>query len=109
MSEKCFVKVSNNSNHTFYEVGPFEYSGNQIFNESNSAINWIYKQIGIIKTQSNDAELIKHKWNYNKNDFESTAEIKVEIGNFIFETVILIDPQYHNVINETFATNANTL
>lgn len=41
-----YVRVSEN-NGSSYDVGPFEVSGGLRFSEG--AIDWIYKQIGILK------------------------------------------------------------
>jgi len=102
MKMSCYVKVHNAKEQKIYDVGPFDYSGNQAFLEtSNSAINWIYKQIGIIKTHHPEAPLIKHKWSYTLDEFlGAEAEVKVEIHDISFEIFILTSPDTHNVANE---------
>jgi len=86
MAQKCYVKVYDGNTQNTYDVGPFDYSGNQVYiPTNNSAINWIYKQIGIVKTQHPEAPLIKHKWSYITDDFlDSEAHVKVEINNILF-------------------------
>lgn len=105
MTSKCYVKVCDENTHKTYDVGPFDYSGNEFFLQtSNSAINWIYKQIGIIKTQHPEAHLIKHKWTYIIDELcGAEAEVKVEIQNILFEIFILISPDTHNVTNENIS------
>lgn len=102
MAQKCYVKVYDGNTQKTYDVGPFDYSGNQVYTPANnSAINWIYKQIGIVKTQHPEAHLIKHKWSYITDAFlDSEAEVKVEINNILFEIFILTSPDTKNVINE---------
>lgn len=101
MTTHCFVRVLDKNSDSIYDVGPFSHSGNEAFCKSESAINWIYKQIGIIKTQYPDSSLIKHNWSYIKDDFFGPkADVKVEIQNIVFETYNLLSPDTHNVINE---------
>lgn len=106
MTNNCYVKVNNKTKDESYDVGPFIESGNEKFSDSESAINWIYKQIGLIKVINPDAILIKHKWNYLKDDFMGpSADIKVEIAEFTFEIFSLKDPRNHDVISEEFEEN----
>ncbi len=58
-----YVHVSKN-NEVSFDVGPFEVSGGVRFCEG--AIDWIYKQIGILKSQFPDAVLIRHRWDYKE-------------------------------------------
>lgn len=119
MSKNCYVRVTNSINQEVYDVGPFSYSGNEPFTESESAITWIYKQIGLIKIQAPEATLIKHRWNYTNEPFDGAkADILVEIGGFNFEIINLVDYKYHNVLSELvtkadssadFDTNIDTL
>ncbi|MDN0106256.1 hypothetical protein QVN76_05050 [Yersinia rochesterensis] len=106
MTQNCYVKVTNNSKNEFYDVGPFINSGSQLFSESECAINWIYKQIGLIKVEYPEANLVKHRWCYLKDDFTGPfADIKVEISDFTFEIFTLVDYKYHNVISELVDEN----
>lgn len=106
MSKKCYVKVINNINNESYDVGPFIYSGNDSFSESESAIDWIYKQIGLIKVNNPDATLVKHRWNYKNDDFMGiSADVKIEIDGFIFEIFELVDQRIQYVINESVEEN----
>ena len=101
MPTHCYVRVYNGNTEKTYDVGPFEYSGNEAAFHTASAINWIYKQIGIIKTIYPDSPLIKHKWSYIKDDFLGPkADVIVEINNIIFETFNLLSSDMHNVIDE---------
>ena len=97
-----YVHVSENI-ETSYDVGPFEVSGGRRF--SQGAIDWIYKQIGILKSKFPESVLIKHRWNYKEMGAgvfgdEAVVEIKVEIAWFSFEIVPLKHPGYANVIEE---------
>lgn len=98
-----YVHVTSNTGES-YDVGPFEVSGGLRF--SDGAIDWVYKQIGLIKTHNPDASLIKHRWNYSeKTDGifggENTiVDIKVEIAGFFFETHPLKSQKYMQVIDE---------
>lgn len=97
-----YVHVSGN-NETSYDVGPFENSGGIRFSEG--AIDWIYKQIGILKSKFPESVLIKHRWNYKAKGAgvfgeEAVVDIKVEIAGFSFEIVPLKNPSYANVIEE---------
>ena len=97
-----YVHVSEN-NETSYDVGPFEVSGGLRFSEG--AIDWIYKQIGILKSKFPDSVLIKHRWNYKEKGAgvfgdEAVVDIKVEIAGFSLEIVPLKHPGYANVIEE---------
>lgn len=103
MTDNCYVRVTNNTKQEYYDIGPFSHSGNEPFSELESAINWVYRQIGLIKVQTPDAKLIKHRWNYDAETFfGSKADIYVEIGDFAFEIINLIDSKYYNVIEELF-------
>ena len=97
-----YVRVSEN-NESSYDVGPFEVSGGLRFSEG--AIDWIYKQIGILKSKFPESVLIKHRWNYKEKGAgvfgdEAVVDIKVEIAGFSFEIVPLKHPSYANVIEE---------
>jgi hypothetical protein len=97
-----YVHVTSSAGES-YDVGPFEVSGGLRFGDG--AIDWIYKQIGLIKTQHPDASLIKHRWNYSEKSgglFGESAivDIKVEIAGFFFEIHPLKTPKYAQVIDE---------
>ncbi|GEM_PF-3488494 len=101
MTSYCYVRVHNGNTNESYDVGPFDYSGNESAFHTPSAINWIYKQIGIIKTKNPESPLIKHKWTYVKDDFFGPkADVKVEVNNITFETYTLVPPDRHNVVAE---------
>lgn len=101
MTTPCYVKVLNKNNDESYDVGPFDFSGNELASNAASAINWIYKQIGIIKTRNPESPLIKHTWSYVRDEFLGPkANIKIEIDNIIFEIFSLVAPDRHNVIDE---------
>jgi hypothetical protein len=98
-----FVQVSV-ADGSAYDVGPFEASGGA-FRMADSAIDWVYKQIGLLKSKYPDAILIKHRWNYKaegRGPFgdEAIVDIRVEIAGFTFEIVPLRTPKYTNVIEE---------
>lgn len=97
-----YVHVSLNDGSS-YDVGPFEVSGGLRF--SDGAIDWIYKQVGLLKSKFPDASLIKHRWNYIEKGNgifgdEAIVDIKVEIAGFTFEIVPLKHPRYANVVSE---------
>ncbi|UNX69476.1 hypothetical protein [Klebsiella aerogenes] len=101
MAINSYVRVYNGNPDESYDVGPFGYGGNESAFHTPSAMNWIYKQIGIIKTKHPDSPLIKHRWSYIQDDFLGPKiDIKVEIHNIIFETFNLVSPEIHNVIDE---------
>lgn len=101
MSQHCYVRVKDNIKNENYDVGPFSHSGNESFSESESAITWIYKQIGLIKIQTPDATLIKHRWNYTNEPFLGPkADVLIEIGDFNFEIINLVNYKYYNVLSE---------
>ncbi|VUF53814.1 hypothetical protein HYP22_gp42 [Escherichia phage ESSI2_ev015] len=109
MATNCYVRVLDNNTKRVYDVGPFINSGNEAFSGADSAINWIYKQIGLVKIQYPESTLIKHKWDYVKDDFYGpTADVKVEISNFIFEIFKLLPADTQNVINEQITDNLPT-
>jgi len=86
-----------------YDVGPFDVSGGPRF--SDGAIDWIYKQIGLLKSKYPNAELIKHKWDYRNSGSgflgeEAVVDINVEIAGFTFEIVPLKSPSSSRVIDE---------
>jgi len=105
MPQNCYVKVTNTLKNEFYDVGPFINSGNDQFYDSHSAINWIYKQVGLIKVNTPDANLTKHRWDYSRDELGNSADIKIEISDFIFEIFNLISQDSHNVINELLVEN----
>lgn len=97
-----YVHVSENGRDS-YDVGPFEVSGGRRF--SDGAIDWIYKQIGILKSKFPESILKKHRWNYKEESSdifgdEAVVDISVEIAGFSFEIVPLKNPHYANVIEE---------
>lgn len=83
-----------------YDVGPFEFSGGNRW--SDGAVDWLYKQIGLLKTKFIDASLVKHRWNYQEGDFlqVATVDIKVEIAGYTFEILPLKNPKYADVVQE---------
>lgn len=101
MATPCYVRVCNGNTNESYDVGPFDYSGNDSAFHTPSAMNWIYKQIGIIQTKNPESPLIKHKWSYVKDDFFGPkADVKVEVNNITFEIFTLVQPDIHNVVEE---------
>ncbi|HBL7013942.1 hypothetical protein [Serratia marcescens] len=101
MSQHCYVRVNNNIKNETYDVGPFNYSGNESCFESDSAISWIYKQIGLIKIQNPEAVLIKHRWNYTNDSFWGVkADVLIEIDCFSFEIINLAYYKHHDVLSE---------
>ena len=85
-----------------YDVGPFEESGDG-FTHGKAAIDWLYRQIGLIKTSFPKEELVKHKWHYKeaKDMFASPiVEIEVEIAGYKLSIKSLNHPAYKNVIDE---------
>ncbi|MDT7849435.1 hypothetical protein Q9292_07420 [Methylophilus sp. VKM B-3414] len=99
-----YVHVTSSAGES-YDVGPFEVSGALRFSDSDAAIDWIYKQIGLIKIQHPDASLIKHRWKYSQKSGgifgeDAVVDIKVEIAEFFFEIHPLKTPKYANVIDE---------
>lgn len=99
--QSCYVKIINSKDNSSYDVGPFQNSGSLIFSENKTAIDWIYKQLGLIKTMQPDAMLIKHRWIYKQDDAtRASADIKVELGDFIFEIFNLESVDYKNVVCE---------
>lgn len=90
-------------NEVGYDVGPFDISGGCRF--SDGAIDWIYKQIGILKSKFPESVLVKHRWNYKAKGAgvfgnEAVVDIKVELAGFTFEIVPLKTPTHTNVIEE---------
>ena len=89
-----------------YSVGPFEINDGFAESSKSEAVNWIYKQIGIIKTIYPDSQLIKHRWDYGVDQsafvLERKVDIKVEILGYFFEVVSLKLPNSTNVIQEEF-------
>ena len=103
MVENHFYVHVTSSNCESYDVGPFEVSGGLAFD--NGAIDWIYKQIGLIKIQHPEAVLIKHQWNYKEksNDIfgeEAVVEVNIEIAGFSFVIHQLKTAKYTQVIDE---------
>lgn len=97
-----YVQVSTDDGSS-YNVGPFDVSGGLRF--SDGAIDWIYKQIGLLKSKFPDASLIKHHWDYKEKEAgvfgdEAVVDVKVEIAGFTFEIIPLKHPKYTNVIEE---------
>jgi|GEM_PF-3927979 len=91
MTSTFFVHVSI-ADGSAYDVGPFDVAGG--LRSSDGAIDWVYKQIGLLKSHFPEAILIKHRWNYKETGFtlladKTTVDIKVEIGGFTFEILPL--------------------
>lgn len=96
-----YVKVNNPAGDEYY-VGPFEEAGDS-FSFGRAAIDWLYRQIGLLKTANPDAKLVKNKWHYQEraSGFERpVVEVSVEIANFNFEIKELRPPAFTNVIQE---------
>lgn len=103
LSKKHFYVHVSESNEFSYDVGPFEVSGGQRFCEG--AIDWVYKQIGILKSKFPESVLVKHRWNYKEQGAgvfgdEAVVDIKVELAGYSFEIVALKHPGCFNVVEE---------
>jgi hypothetical protein len=99
--EKFYVRVV--SADGTYDVGPFSESGID-FSRENSAVGWICKQIGFLKTQNESAQLIKHKWAAVQEEsgfFPPVVEVKAEIAGFVFEVFEMKPPESTSVIETT--------
>ena len=99
-----FIGRVGKANGESIDVGPFESQSEFLF-ERNGAIDWIYLQIGMLKTRFHDAVLVKHRWNYREGGtalFSHTAvvDVKVEIAGFTFETVQLKAPNFAHVVEQ---------
>ena len=96
-----YVQVSEPSGSK-YDVGPFAEAGDS-FSYGKAAIDWIYRQIGLLKTAHPDAELVKHKWHYRERDngfSDPAVEIEIELAGFKLEIKALKPPSFQNVIEE---------
>jgi len=85
-----------------YDVGPFEESGHG-FTYGKAAIDYLYRQIGLLKTAYPEDKLIKHMWHYKeaKDAFANPlVEIDVEIAKYRLSIKSLNPPAYKNVIDE---------
>ncbi len=86
------------------DIGPFEALSTFLVSR-NSAVDWIYLQIGMLKAQFPEATLIKHRWNYREKSRDifsdaAVVDIKVEMAGFVFETIQLHAPGYSHVVSE---------
>lgn len=102
-----YVKVNAPDGGEYY-VGPFEDAGDS-FSYGSAAIDWLYRQIGLLKTAYPDAKLVKHKWRYQEkaHGFDRpVVEVSVEIADFFFEIRELRAPSFTNVIQEVIESKS---
>ncbi len=71
-----------------FEVGPFDLAGG--LRGSGSAMDWLYRQLGLLMTHFPDARLIKHRWEYRESGFclladQTFVDVKLELAGFVFE------------------------
>ena len=91
-----------------FENGEFAFDVG-CFADVDAVFNWIYRQVGILKTHHPDEPLRKIRWRYVKNvGFleNPVADVKVELGQFGFEVFVLRPPQYTNVVEELVESRA---
>lgn len=84
-----------------YDVGPFP-EGIDPFKHGSAAIDWIYRQVGILKVNEPNESLIKHEWYYKERDSgfsNPEVRVKVEISGYLFEIHELQSPSFKNVID----------
>jgi hypothetical protein len=86
------------------DVGPFE-AVSSFLGGRNSAVDWVYLQMGMLKAQFPEATLIKHRWNYREQSGDifsddAVVDIKVEMAGFVFETIQLRAPNHSHVVGE---------
>jgi len=96
-----FVRVCKN-NELFRDVGPFDRV-TQGIGDTIGALDWIYHQIGLLKTHYPKQELKKELWKYQKSKdvcSEPEVKIKLNIAEFSFELFKLSKPQFSNVVGE---------
>jgi hypothetical protein len=98
---KYFVRVYQDGEFS-YDVGPFD-SLNGKFSEKLGAMEWLYQQIGLLKTHYPTEELRKESWKYQKKEgfFEDyIAKIMVHLANYSFEIFPLKPATFANVVDE---------
>lgn len=85
-----------------YDIGPFDDVLGFISNDD-TAIEWIYKQIGMLKIVTDSSELIKHKWNYTRPESsfaDPIVEIDVEMCGYRLVVKTLNAPD-NNLVTES--------
>lgn len=103
-----YVQVNEPDSSEYY-VGPFEEGGDS-FSHGRAAIDWVYRQVGLLKVAYPDAQLIKDKWHYQESahGFEDpTVEVALVIAGYRMEIKILHPPAFKNLIQEEIAKEAN--
>ncbi|OOC49849.1 hypothetical protein B0684_04030 [Thioalkalivibrio versutus] len=93
-----YVQVQDPVGEEYY-VGPFAESGGG-FSVGRSAIDWVYKQVGVIMVADPNAELVKHRWHVkeNENFFDGpTVDVVVEIAGYCMEVKSLRPPAFTNI------------
>jgi hypothetical protein len=98
-NEHYFVKVT--TAEESYYAGPFAHAKADFAN-GDSAIDWIYRQIGILKAANPDSHLVKHAWEFIERDggfFDARPNIRVEVGSIVMEVLTLASPGYTNVLD----------
>ncbi|WP_038051358.1 hypothetical protein [Thioalkalivibrio sp. ALJ1] len=96
-----YVEVNEPEGGEYY-VGPFGEAGDS-FSHGRAAIDWVYRQVGLLKVANPDAELVKHRWHYQESEHgfdDPTVEIAVEIAGYRMEIKSLRPPAFCNVIEE---------
>jgi hypothetical protein len=101
MSNRCYVHVSTPSGEE-YDVGPFDDVKRFIPGEETTAIDWIYKQIGMIVVADPDSRLIKHSWSCpEKESYRTEPNCKVRLGiaGFTMEVRAIKGPAWASLVD----------
>jgi hypothetical protein len=99
-STNYFVRVYQDGQFS-YDVGPFDTLDGE-FSDTLGAMEWLYQQIGLLKTHYPTEELKKEHWKYQKKDVftDDIAKIKVHLATYSFEIFPLKPANYAQVVNE---------
>lgn len=100
-----YVKINKPDNSEHY-IGPFKEEHDS-FSYARPVIDWIYRQVGLLKIANPSAELIKHKWHYQEQNggFDPPiVEIALEVAGYHMEIKTLQPFDSYNIITEYIET-----
>lgn len=105
----CYVQVTRDDGR-LWDVGPFSRAGG--LGAPDSAVAWIYRQIGLLMTHHPQAELEKERWQYRESGFallpdSVEVDVRLRIAGVVLEITArgrpdapLLDPVAGDVVDE---------
>lgn len=102
LKTKYFIRVYK-KNEFNYDVGPFDsFGGSDVLGLQNSAMAWVYQQIGLLATHYPEEKLVKDRWDYQVGGGflpKGVFDVRVSFAAFSFEVLELVSTR-HLVVEE---------